>query len=1230
MRTLTSLDREQRSNYEVTVRAQDPRIACYNGQTTLRIQVDDINDNQPKFWPREYHRELRDNVDIGTFVVQVTATDKDTGSNAELTFSLVGSGASNFAIDSDGIIRTAALLTNSLNNVYNLAVIATDGGNPKLTGRASLTVKIIPTNRPPRFLAECAQRGFCNTSVTENQFYRFNLTAVDPDDGPAGHLEYTIVDTNGMGLLQITRSGLLRSFAPLDFEALPVINVTVVVEDGGQPSFMIRTVVLVYIEDVNETPPEFLPCRGSAVENLQPPQRLTQVVPTDRVRFEKLRYRLTEPSVFLVTPNEGVLSVGVSLDRESRDMYDVIVVGSDNGSPPLMASVTCTITVTDANDNAPVFVGTPYEASVNESADIDTLVLTVEATDADEGSNAEVTFSIRDGNAEGAFKIDSQSGEIRTAQLLDRELLDEYNLTIVAQDAGTPTLTATTVVRVEVTDANDNKPMFLGIPLRSTVPESSPAGTFIFDLDATDADAGLNSLLCYTIEGVRPNAQAGVFQVNSTTGIITARTRVFDLASQNLPDIVTSFPVDVDVKVADKGNPSMFTMTTLEVRVTETNQRGIIIRNSFQSVAIPENAGIRSAVAEFQLDQASLFTAPIRYEFVSGNTGDAFAITADGKVRVNNHLDREKLDRYLLTIRLSDSAPQPATQTVRVNVTILDANDNYPVFQAPLMFYAGGVNENAESGQLVVTVLAIDDKDIGTNAQVRYEIVPSGGAEGFAINAGNGQITTTRPFDREALNERVFQVRAIDLGTPPLKDLVTVRVLIFDVNDNAPVFSFIPQNVTVAENGAEVSDVVTVFAVDADTGANGEVSYSLEDASTFSIDSQGVIRTKKVLDRETRAEYKLVVLATDGGTPPQRTNATVTVLVGDLNDNRPEFSPQSLTATIPENARLTTIVLTLNATDQDSGSNGDVKYIITSSTANFPFLLDQSSGDLFLVRPLDFEVADSYRFSVIAEDQGTPTLFRSAEVVITVENIDELAPVFVNDPYAADLVENSPAGIVVLQVSSTDVDSGDDVSYSIISGNTGGAFSLNASSGMLVTAGLIDFEAQPSYTLTLMVRDNTGRNATTTAVITIIDQNDNPPKFVPHPSTLRILDIKLTDLFTFSAPDPDSGSGGTVVYSLVDAVLISTGLHNITVKAEDRGTPRMSTTTHILVLFSCAAPVFSIDDRLGVLRTQTLCSVDLQVEMNSVLVNAEQGSNVSMLCIATSNMPDMVSDVIDK
>ncbi|KAA0192693.1 hypothetical protein HAZT_HAZT002491 [Hyalella azteca] len=303
-----------------------------------------------------------------------------------------------------------------------------------------------------------------------------------------------------------------------------------------------------------------------------------------------------------------------------------------------------------------------------------------------------------------------------------------------------------------------------------------------------------------------------------------------------------------------------------------------------------------------------------------------------------------------------------------------------------------------------------------------------------------------------------------------------VTIILRDVNDMAPEFVS-PDELTVAENTPVNTVVMAVKAVDRDEGRNSYIEYSLEPVpdNRFTLGPvDGLLQIAGPLDRETRANYSLVVTAKDRGAVPNARTLTINLKIADENDNSPIFDPKQYSSSVPENASIGLSVLQVSATDSDEGLNGRVRYSIVAGDKNRDFSIGEDTGVIRVAKNLNYERRNHYLLTVQAEDSGGDVRYDSATVTISIMDINDNPPVFLDSPYLVYVMENMrglPTSIATVTAFDADNPPYNRVNYLVKDGDKS-LFAVNASSGEISLLRALDREEEQHYSLTVVAIDS--------------------------------------------------------------------------------------------------------------------------------------------------------------
>ncbi|XP_044218793.1 protocadherin alpha-7-like [Thunnus albacares] len=630
-------------------------------------------------------------------------------------------------------------------------------------------------------------------------------------------------------------------------------------------------------EEVNE---------GTAVGNIARDLGLDKT--TLKQRGYRTVYGSTEPP-FQVNQDDGILYVNRKIDREDvcdRSKICLIDLKTVLENPLEVHYVT--VEILDVNDHAPRFPENEKMLEIYESALPGTRFQLQAARDADSGSLSVQQYSLGH-NEHFRLEVKDRGEDRKTPSLilqkpLDRESIKTHVLLLTAIDGGKPPRSGNMTIIVDVSDVNDNPPVFTQDSYTVQLKENSPLGTTVIQVNATDLDEGSNGEVVYSF-GNDVDAQARArFDLNPKTGEITVA---------GIIDFEESGRYEIDIQASDKGAPTLTTDKTVIINIVDLNDNAPEIEITSFSHALPEDSKPGTTVALITVkDSDSGLNGKVMCYI---NQDLPFMLTPSLQNNMYSLvtkllLDREQQSEYDVTIVAKDAGEPSLSSDKTIKIVVSDVNDNRPEFsQSPYTFY---ITENNNPGASILSVTA-RDHDQGSNALISYLILRNMGGEHLFtsflnVNSENGDISALKSFDFETLKTFHFQVVATDSGTPSLSSNVTVNVFILDQNDNAPVILYPVSSNGSAEGVEEIPRnvnaghlVTKVRAYDADIGYNGWLLFSLQqvtDHSLFGLDRYtGQIRTLRSFTETDEAEHKLVILVKDNGNVSLSATATVIV-----------------------------------------------------------------------------------------------------------------------------------------------------------------------------------------------------------------------------------------------------------------------------------------------------------------------------------------------------------------
>ncbi|XP_021795479.2 protocadherin gamma-A5 isoform X13 [Papio anubis] len=587
------------------------------------------------------------------------------------------------------------------------------------------------------------------------------------------------------------RSGSLVTAGRIDREELCaqsplcVVNFNILVENK-----MKIIVVEVEIIDINDNFPRFRDeeLKVKVNENAAAGTRLVLPFARDAdVGVNSLRsYQLSSNlhfSLDVVSGTDGQkypeLVLEQPLDREKETVHDLLLTALDGGDPVLSGTTHIRITVLDANDNAPLFTPSEYSVSVPENIPVGTRLLTLTATDPDEGINGKLTYSFRneEDKISETFHLDSNLGEISTLQPLDYEESRFYLMEVVAQDGGA--LLASAKVVVTVQDVNDNAPEVILTSLTSSLSEDCLPGTVIALFSVHDGDSGENGEIACSIPRNLPfkleKSVDNYYHLLTTRNLDREETSDYNITLTVIDHGTPPLSAEnhIPLKVADvNDNPPNFPQASYSTSLPENNPRGVSI---FSVTAHDPDSGDNARVT-YSLAEDTFQGAPLSsYVSINSDTGVLYALRS---------FDYEQLRDLQLWVTASDNGNPPLSSNVSLSLFVLDQNDNAPEILYPTLPTDGSTGvelapRSAEPGYLVTKVVAVD-KDSGQNAWLSYRLLKASEPGLFAVGLHTGEVRTARTLlDRDALKQSLI-VAVEDHGQPPLSATVTVTVAVAD------------------------------------------------------------------------------------------------------------------------------------------------------------------------------------------------------------------------------------------------------------------------------------------------------------------------------------------------------------------------------------------------------------------------------------------------------------------
>ncbi|XP_067141770.1 cadherin-23 isoform X2 [Centruroides vittatus] len=1012
------------TNFKIIAREsvlQQPK----SSSAEVTIYIRDVNDNFPEFSEELYKARIPENVQAGTSIITIKATDRDSkeyGTSGIRYTEIRGQIADKLHLDT---ITGEITVTTSqhgfdreLTSQYYVTIEARDdnGHGNRNTVQLQLSLEDVNDNVPYFLQTKYEARLVEN----EMEFLTPLVVKAQDDDlkgSPNSEIRYEIIQGDKEGNFTIDNiTGEIRPRQPIDYERIPqgkgdirTFSLTVRAYDLGFPSLYNDVPVIIYIQDQNDHTPTFQRSfySKSIQEDTPNGTSVLQVIAFDGDHSQsnsRIAYRIQSGAQdkFVINANTGVISVaqGANLDpdrtipKTTFYLLEVLALDGGIGDEQRYSKVLVNISITDVNNKPPIFMDLS-PATVREDAPIGHFVTIVSATDLDERPILRYSIDLERSEARNekgalvtvaefdygeAFDINSVDGIVKVTKALDREKVEIVRLLLKVEDlaASTEGQTSTATLTIKIDDVNDNRPEFQKQTYRAAVTENAKPGSPILTVVAEDAD--LNRTLLYYLEG-NPELTRLV-RLDRKSGEITANNKI---------DREVFAWLNLTVLATDNGVPPLTGTAQLFIQVLDENDNNPIFNEGPNEFYIPENAEVGQEVAIIQATDADIGDyGRITYLLDPATTKGQFRINREtGLLTVAESLDREEVSSYTLIVQAWDnyeygfSTGESRKAFKQVTVYVTDINDNRPEFIKQRM--CATVTEFHDIRETIFMVSANDKDDPNTsNGQVSFSI--ESGNQDALFDIENMENNMARVVSRKSLRNKfgnyTLKLRAQDGGNYPLFSLELFNVCVSDVNDNSPVFLKPPKNFTikVAENATLGTVVVETHATDADVGQNGEIRYRLKKLSNgdwraFNIDEKlGTITLREQLDRERQKSYELRVEAYDLGKPTSlSTDLDIIIFVTNVNDYSPEFLEDVFQVMFTENMSAGQesfkLISTVDKDDDDSPSPKPIPcYFIVDGNKEGRFKLDIFTHSLYTTDVLDREERSNYTLIVQATD----------------------------------------------------------------------------------------------------------------------------------------------------------------------------------------------------------------------------------------------------------------------
>ena len=1086
----------------------------FSDSATISISVTDQNEFSPIFEQMEYSTTINHDASPGTIILNLTATDGDSGDvyGSVVDFRLL-SPSDFFSIRLNGELVVLSSLSADISS-YRLLVVAIDGGGRESVEATILNISVIQEipPSPPQFLQlnysfvvteQTADTPFVPILIGQVRVFSDNYQLFMFELSPST-VPFRINSTGAIFITQMP-----------DYEQLVMFQFSVSVSDGILLS-MNTAQVSVKILNINDHSPYFPgPQRFSLPENSLHQFSIFPAIDLDRGLYGQLSYTLANQNTDFTVDKNGTLSNLRHFDYENGDdVFMLKVQAQDTGG--LTGNVTIIIEVTDENEFPPVFDRDEYDTNIVEN--FIGQVLTLRAMDRDNGDVfGTVTYVIQTNYS--VFNIDPNSGVIEILSALDYELLssDVIDIVVIATDGGG--FKSSVSMTVNIFDENEYSPIFSESAYSECIYGNSSIGDVMLTVTALDSDRGevFGSITNYRLVDT-----SDFFQIDSQGRITLIKQLEGSKGDQFELTVValdgggrSSQPVSVSLILCTPTRTLHFTQLMYEVVVTE----GRLLPEPITQLLVSNETG-QTVTFELLMHQS------------------LFRITSEGFVFLTSPLDYEQTTQYVLNIRAFDGVDY-SDDNATLRVSVYPVNDHKPQFD--LEVYTDTLVENSPPGFLMVELFLSDDDDylLDDASQLGHH----GIVQSVYFSAGNYQLFNLT-FDRDSQVATITNIVALDFENNPESlifevvaqdggllnsDPVQVRISLIDVNDEKPVFQRSFYRFSILENSLGIVGEVT--AIDADVSfIFNQVSYEIihdSDPVPFIVNSNGSLELLRELNYEVdKSPIIFFVVAKDIG--GFNSSANVEIVLIDLNEFQPAFESPPSSIHISENTPLGTIVTTLVVSDQDGGGFGQLIPPVIIGESHFLGIL--SNVSLFIESSVDFEAFVEPIFNLTVEVCDIGQLCTQHTLSVTVMDTNDLPPVFNPIQYAVQINEEQlPASIpgypqnALLRLR---LENRNRLSLTFTFQSSSSSLSVDKN-GYVILSSPLDAEFDPPvHTLIVDAFDGALRTAQSAIVtLTLININDNPPVFISPPDQpIWTSENNVPDgpLYAFLAEDPDN------------------------------------------------------------------------------------------------------------
>ena len=1110
---LTQFDRETRCCYDLQITAVDGAVEGFKRSSTVNVtlNITDDNDNTPTFVQFMYFTTIFDNNTAGMDLPPVQCNDPDYDINGYIIYSLTYNPNDVLSVNpSTGAVflNSQIRLGSEPSILLSFYISCEDMGVPPLSSLILYSVQVIPLDQhAPMF----EQDSYSVQSLKENSLpetFVIQVKATDQDAKIAGRqIEYSISSGNGsddftIGLI----SGNITVNGQLNASLISVYYLVVIAMDPTS-TLVDEASVTISLFDINEHAPVetlFIQLSISILENSLPGIEIAQFICSDidDILPDNITYSIIDPidaqlAEFVMSANGSLLTGPSSTDCETRDVYDLILLCSDDEFPPLTTQRSIRIRIEGVNEYAPYYDTARLATFVDENQPLYSVIATVEAFDKDCGMDGDIrTYEIKSDPVIASIVLPwfdvTHDGRVITTEYIDSDILpgrvNVVAVEVIAYDNGDPSLSTldnpvvngvvVAKISVIINNINNKAPLFSHTnPILILLPENYPSAHVFFTVMCSDPD-GLDTVSILPLGNPEP------FSVmNGNISVTPGQIIDYELTRQytfNLNCSDTVFSTSIEVRVL----------------IQPINDHPIRFESNFYQFTLSRTATIGEIIGSVIIVDGDMGGTDLPEILIRNTTEPDNPLTINqlGVLTLSAALDEILLaqldEEFYLNIFCSDGL---FNDTTLVSIMLVEGNLNSPQFLQTIYYF--DIFEVAPPSSRIGTLDCIDI-DTGSNGEVEYEISNSSPQKDFNI-LPDGTLQVLNPLNASHTSGYNLLITCMDRGSPVRSNTTTVSISVTGGNNCPPEFiNPHTYNANISEDALVGSFVGQVFTTDCDLGENGIATYlTLSHINQFTVSSaDGKIFIRGSLDREIEEVIYLKIQAKD---TYFNTSQVFTILLLDVNDNSPQCSPTEYHVIISETTQEGTLVEEFMCYDVDKGSNGAFSY--TPLTTGSPFSL-QPNGSVYLQSSTLLTSVMDHEFKVLVTDNGQELQLSTRIILyVSVAPENKFSPQFMESNVSTSISEVTLLGSLIYSFFATDNDTGyfeSKVTYAIESGNIGKTFQIHPDEGRLTLNSYLDFTRTPHYLLVVSASDNAALSPMTSlAMIRISVDEEN--RFFP-------------------------------------------------------------------------------------------------------------------------------------